>query len=110
MSRKVSTPEFKKLLFAINDRRPDVRIRIRVIGKMWSECFCTVESVTQIQATFYNIYKQTSYQLSNFEEVVQFELECSFFRYQAFYHYQVVSNETADSMLRDLQNSGNLLQ
>jgi hypothetical protein len=96
MSRNISTTEFKRLLFDIHDRRPDVRIRIRLLGKMWGESFCSVESVRQDEANLIDCYKNLRLQINNFNEVIQFELECSFFRYQAFYHYQVLNANSLD--------------
>jgi hypothetical protein len=86
----VSALELKRLLFDIRDRRPDVRIRVRLLGKMWGESFCAVEGVSETEASLFDDYKQKIISILNFNEIIQFELECSFFGYQAFYHYEVV--------------------
>jgi hypothetical protein len=108
MSRKVSALELKRLLFDIRDRRPDVRIRVRLLGKMWGESFCSVDGISENEASLFDAYKETTISISNFNEIIQFELECSFFGYQAFYHYEVVNGNhvQTSAMPQDFQSTG----
>jgi hypothetical protein len=108
MSRKVSALELKRLLFDIHDRRPDVRIRVRLLGKMWGESFCAVEDVSENEVKLFDGHKQITISMSKFNEVIQFELECSFFGYQAFYHYEVVAaNHMEPSLMpQDFRSTG----
>jgi hypothetical protein len=90
MARKVSITEFKRLLYDIRDRRPDVRVRVRMIGKMWAEDFCVVDVIRENECTLFDDSRNKILQITNLQEVIQFELECPFFGYQAFYHYDLV--------------------
>jgi hypothetical protein len=94
MGRKVTTTELKSLLYDIRDRRPDVRVRVRVIGKMWSESFCTVNHINENGMILCDAHKGKLLYVSNVNDIIQFELECSFFGFHAFYHYNVVSGES----------------
>lgn len=91
MSRKVSQIEFRRLLFDIRDRRSDVRIRLRLVGKMWGERFCAVDFLSENQVVLFDQSEDHYLYINNLNDVIQFELECSFFGYHAFYHYEVLS-------------------
>jgi len=91
MTRKLSTIEFRRLLHDIRDRRPDVRIRVRIIGKMWGDRFCTIDFINENQVVLFDETEDYYHYINNIDDIIQFELECSFFGYQAFYHYEVVT-------------------
>jgi hypothetical protein len=91
MSRKVSQIEFKRLLCDIRDRRPDVRVRVRLIGKMWSEHFCSVDFINENQVVLFSQPDGLYQYINNIGDIINFELECSFFGFRAFYHYEVLA-------------------
>jgi hypothetical protein len=98
MGRKVSLTELKRLFYDIRDRRPDVRIRLRVLGKMWNEAFCSIDSIKEDGITLVDTHHSKYIHLNQLSDVVQFELECPFFGYHAFYHYEILN--TNDSLER----------
>jgi hypothetical protein len=108
MTRKVSLPEFRRLLFDIHDRRPDVRVRLRVLGKMWGETFCTIDFINENQVVLFDEPEDHYHYINSLNEVVQFELECSFFGFHAFYHYEVLGklNEVEIPMPGGVESTG----
>lgn len=94
MARRVSSLEFKRLLVDIRDRRPDVRIRVRLAGKMWGERFCSIDFIAENQLVLHEESQDEYFYINNVSDVIQFELECSFFGFHAFYHYEVLAPET----------------
>jgi hypothetical protein len=84
---------FKRLLHDIRDRRPDVHVRIRLLGQMWSEYFYEVLSITSEELLLFNEKADRYLKIPRIDDVIQFELECSFFGYQAYYHYDVSVTE-----------------
>jgi hypothetical protein len=88
--KHVSVTEFRRLLHDIKDRRPDVGVRVRLIGKMWIEFFYSVEAISNDEVLLHNIYKNMFLHIRSISDVIQFELECSFFGFQAYYHYEVI--------------------
>jgi hypothetical protein len=108
MTRKVSLPEFRRLLNDIHDRRPDVRVRLRLLGKMWGERFCAIDFINEKQVVLFDESEDHYHYINNSDEVVQFELECSFFGFHAFYHYEVLGKlrEVEMSMPLGVQSNG----
>lgn len=89
MAKKISLLEFKRLLSDIRNRRPDVRVRVRLLGKMWAEQFCAVDFLNDNQVVLFDQREDEYHYINNINDVAQFELECPFFGYDAFYHYDL---------------------
>lgn len=109
MGRKISILEFKRLLCDIRDRRPDVRVRVRLLGKMWFERFCAVDFLNENQVVLFDHTDDEYHYIKNVNDVVQFELECPFFGYHAFYHYDLSGPLDTTSVEASMQiNNENL--
>jgi hypothetical protein len=99
MARKVSVAELRRLFFDIRDRRPDVRVRVRILGKMWAESFCSIDFISGGQVVLFDSTEDHYHYVNNINDIIQFELECPFLGYIAFYHYEVVGVLNAADLL-----------
>jgi hypothetical protein len=97
--KHVSIAEFKRLLHNIYDRRPDVCIRIRLLGQMWSESFFSIECFEDDGVLLFDEHLRRYLRITKVSDVMQFELECPFFGFQAHYHYEMMNvSETLSSL------------
>lgn len=87
---EVSALELKRLLNELKDRRPDVCVRFRLIGEMWSESFLRVFVVYDDGVLFFNDNNRMITRVSKMENIMQFEIDNNFQNYQAHNHYEVV--------------------
>lgn len=92
-SDKVSAVELKRLLHEIHDLRPDICIRLRLLGQMWQPNFWRVFVVTETGAVLFNEQTSKAEIIGNFAEVVQFEIDSRFQNFQPHNHYTVQMNE-----------------
>jgi hypothetical protein len=89
--KHISIIEFKRLVHDIHDRRPDVCIRVRLLGQMWSESFFSIECFEDDGVLLFDAHLRKYLRIAKVSDVMQFELECSFFGFQAYYHYEIVN-------------------
>ena len=85
----ISVVELKGLLHSIADARPDICVRMRVLGEMWDQNFLAIESITDRGVLLKDTLTGKSILFRNLNDVIQFELETSFQSYDAFFHYWV---------------------
>lgn len=93
MKSTVSVLEFRRLLHEIKDRRGEVCVRYRLIGKMWEPFFLTVVALTENGATFVDPGKETSSSVDDLSKIIQFEFDKSFMGYQPLFHYELTITE-----------------
>jgi hypothetical protein len=86
----VSTLELKRLLFDLKEKRPDICIRYRLLGKFWMLNFMHVVSVGDRDVKLFDPTTRTSYDVFDLSDVVQFELDKKFQIFQPHYHYEVM--------------------
>ena len=86
---KIPIIEFKKLLHNLRDLRPDVGIRVRLMGEMWQTHHLRVFQVTERGAALHDPQTKRLLMVNDLSQVMQFELEESFQQYQPHYHYSV---------------------
>src|SRR5215218_1557979 len=82
----VSTLELKRLLFDLKEKRPDICVRYRVLGKFWMDNFMHVMSVGDRDVTFFDPTATRSHELTDLADVVQFELDKKFQKFQPHFH------------------------
>ncbi|HEY9487847.1 MAG TPA: hypothetical protein VIQ51_05920 [Chryseosolibacter sp.] len=91
-TKKVAILELRRLLVELKEHRPDICIRLRLIGQMWSQKFLRVIRLTEqggVLLNDENLREFTSIQ--NLSHIMQFELDKPFQLYQPFFHYDVVT-------------------
>ena len=89
----VSLPELKRLLHDLKDSNADVDIRFRLLGQMWQSGFLKVFVVTDTGAVLFNRVTSHVEIITNFADIVQFELDSRFQVFQPNNHYSVLVND-----------------
>lgn len=86
--------EFRRLLYELKDLRPDICIRLRLIGEMWQTNHHRVLKLTEKGAALYDERGNKLVFVQDLSNVMQFELDHSFHQYQAHNHYTVNPTST----------------
>ena len=86
---KISVLETRRLLIELKDKRPDICVRVRLIGKLWQNNFCRLINVTETQVVL-NDESKNKLVFLPINEIMQFEMDHSFQNFQAHNHYDVV--------------------
>lgn len=87
--KSLSVLELKRVLVEIQEQRPDICIRYRLIGEMWRPNFMKIISVVE-KGIF--IKDEIAYQLihlQNLENIMQFEIDHNFQNFEAHFHYDI---------------------
>jgi hypothetical protein len=85
----ISVTTLRKLLHEIRDKRPDTGIRFRMLGEMWGRNFMRVESVGSKGVLLKDEHDHKLVSVYDITNVMQFELDNSFYGFQAYFHYEV---------------------
>lgn len=93
MSAKNQIPilEFKRLLHQLRDLRPDIGIRMRLMGEMWQTNHHNILQLTEKGVALHDVETKRLVIVADLSQVMQFELEQSFQHYEAHFHYSVDS-------------------
>lgn len=89
-SKTVDVLVLRRLLFELNEHRPDICFRYRLIGKMWAPNFLRVIRVTENGVLLNDESSNKFYKLPDLSNVIQFELDKPFQTFKPYFHYDVV--------------------
>jgi hypothetical protein len=89
-NRIVSTLELRRLFFSLRDQRPDICIRLRLLGKMWTSEFVKIKVVTEQGALFEDEKNDQLIHVSDMLNIIQFELDKPYGDLQPHFHYEVI--------------------
>jgi hypothetical protein len=90
VSEKIKTVwQLRQLLFELNEKRPDICIRFRLLGELWIDSFLRILSITEKGVLLGAENSSRITYVPNLNNVMQFELDNNFLEYQAHYHYDV---------------------
>lgn len=90
----VSVLELKRLLVELADKRPNVCVRPRLMGEMWSVNFMRVVSTTEKGVLLHVEEINRFVSVSDLSYIMQFELDNRFQNFQPHFHYEVrISSE-----------------
>lgn len=91
MSAKNQIPilEFKRLLHELRDLRPDIGIRIRLMGEMWQTNYHRILQVTEKGVALHEEETKRLVIVVDLGQVMQFEIDQSFQDYEPHFHYSV---------------------
>jgi hypothetical protein len=85
----ISVIELRRLLHDLKDRRPDICVRFRMLGEMWSRNFMSIAAITGKGVMLKDDQDSSLVVLNDLTNVMQFELDNSFTGFQAHFHYEV---------------------
>jgi hypothetical protein len=84
----ISVLELRRLLVDLAEKRPDICIRFRLLGELWSVNFLRVIRITEKGAVLLD-ESQGLVSVSDLNFVMQFEIDRPFQGFQPYYHYEV---------------------
>jgi hypothetical protein len=88
---KVSVLELRRLLYELKDLRPDICIRLRFIGELWQQHYCTIALIGEKHLMLEEEHSHLPVYVPELTAIVQFELSNSFKHYQPHFHYTVAA-------------------
>ena len=88
--QKIPVIELRRLLVELQEHRPDICIRCRMIGKMWMPNFLRLIRVTDHGVVFRDELSDKVLSLPDLSQIIQFEIDKAFQLYQPYFHYDVI--------------------
>ncbi|SRR5690606_11240297 len=84
----ISVLELRRLMVDLSEKRPDICIRFRLLGELWSVNFLKVIRLTEKGAILLDDALGLV-SVSDLNFVMQFEIDKPFQGFQPYYHYEV---------------------
>ena len=84
----ISVLELKRLMFELTEKRPDICIRFRLLGELWTVHFMRVMRIADKGAVFLD-ENHGLVSVSDLNFIMQFEIDKPFQGFQPYYHYEV---------------------
>jgi hypothetical protein len=85
----ISVVELRRLLIELNEKRPDICIRFRLLGELWSVNFYSIITVNQKGALFRDEVSNNYIAISDLTSIMQFEIDSRFQNFHPLFHYDV---------------------
>jgi hypothetical protein len=85
----ITSASFRNLLVEILHQRPDICVRLRLLGEMWSPHFTSVFFVTEKGIVLNDPVSRKFIAIHDLSSVMQFEIDHAFFGFQPHFHYEV---------------------
>jgi len=84
----ISVLELRRLIVDLSEKRPDILIRFRFLGELWTVQFMQVRSITEKGALLFDEHNNLV-SVGDLNFVMQFEIDKPFQGFQPYYHYEV---------------------
>lgn len=81
--------EFRSLLHEIRDLRPDIGLRLRLMGEMWQPFHYHVFQITDRGVALCEELSRKLIIIPDLGHVMQFEIDQSFKQFEPHFHYAV---------------------
>lgn len=85
--------QLRQLLFALKEHRPDICIRYRLMGNMWTTNFLRVIKLTEKGVLLNDEISNKFISITDLSHLIQFELDKPFQSYMPYFHYDVVTSQ-----------------
>jgi len=85
----ISAVELRRLLVDLNEKRPDIGVRIRILGKMWRENFMKITLVTEKGVILNDEISTQMINIHNLNDIIQFEIDNGFQNYPPHFHFDL---------------------
>lgn len=89
-TQKIPVVELRRLLVELQEHRPDICIRYRLMGKMWMPNFLRIIQVSDHGVVLNDETSNRVLTLPDLSQIIQFEIDKAFQLYQPYFHYEVV--------------------
>ena len=84
----ISVLDLRRLMVDLSEKRPDISIRFRLLGELWSVNFLRVMRITEKGAVLFD-ESHGLVSVSDLNFVMQVEIDKPFQGFQPYYHYEV---------------------
>lgn len=84
----ISVLELRRLMIDLVEKRPDICIRFRLLGELWTVNFLRVVRITEKGAVLFD-ETQGFVSVSDLNFIMQAEIDKPFQGFQPYYHYEV---------------------
>jgi hypothetical protein len=84
----ISVLELRRLMVDLSEKRPDICIRFRLLGELWSNHFMRVVRIRDKGGLLFD-ESNNLVSVSDLNFVMQFEIDKPFQGFQPYYHYDV---------------------
>lgn len=84
----ISVLELRRLMVDLVEKRPDICIRFRLLGELWTVNFLRIVRVSQKGAVLFDETKGLV-SVSDLNFIMQVEIDKPFQGFQPYYHYEV---------------------
>lgn len=88
--QKIPVIELHRLVVELQEHRPDICIRYRLIGKMWMKNFLRIIQVTDRGVVLNDQSVNKVVMLTDLSQIIQFEIDKAFQLYHPYFHYEVI--------------------
>jgi len=90
IKKALTVLELKRLFIEIQEQRPDICVRYRLMGEMWKSHFFTIVLITETGGFFRDESNDRLMHISTLDKIIQFEIDHGFQHYQPHFHYDIV--------------------
>jgi hypothetical protein len=90
LKNELSVAEFRKLVHTMQEKRPDICIRLRLQGEMWFQNFMRIVLVSDMGLLLHDEVLNTRHRIPGFDTIIQFEIDHTFQTYEPHYHYNII--------------------
>lgn len=84
----ISVIDLRRMMVDLSEKRPDISIRFRLLGELWSVNFLRVVRITEKGAVLFD-ESHGLVSVSDLNFVMQVEIDKPFQGFQPYYHYEV---------------------
>jgi hypothetical protein len=86
----INVNQLKALIADLKENRPDICIRFRLLGDLWTRHFLCILALTEKGLMLINPHDDNKIiYLSDLSQIMQFELDAPFDGFQPHFHYEV---------------------
>lgn len=85
----ISVNHFRQLLQDLKAKRPDICLRYRMLGEMWTNNFVTILYINERTLLVNDEIKRRLVSITDINSIMQFEIDRPFQGFQPYFHYEV---------------------
>ena len=90
----INVIELKRLLHQIKDLRPDICVRVRLMGELWQNHYLRIIMLNESGVILNNEVINKLIIIQDLKTIMQLELDNIFQQYQPNFHYSITIEES----------------
>ena len=84
----ISVVDLQRLLMQLQQHRPDICIRYRILGEMWVSHFMSVVNISEKVLLLNDEVNHRLITIHDLSNIMQFEIDKPFSGFQPYFHYE----------------------